>query len=205
MAHPNNVAAAEEESKLFQELNSALEIEADMKRQQHNEKWKEEGDSNTIFFHDAIKVRHTRKNIISISDDDGNVQSIPENIDKAFMNHFSNLFGNSIDFSPGLYLLNTLNLPTITYSDATALTRKATDDEIKRSLFAMNHHSFSGPDGLTVGFFTSTWTIIGPYFCKAVHNFFDKCKLLREVNTTNIALIPKTSHPSSMSSFRSIS
>lgn len=121
------------------------------------------------------------------------------------MNHFSNLFGNSIDFSPGLYLLNTLNLPTITYSDATALTRKATDDEIKRSLFAMNHHSFSGPDGLTVGFFTSTWTIIGPYFCKAVHNFFDKCKLLREVNTTNIALIPKTSHPSSMSSFRSIS
>lgn len=33
MAHPNNVAAAEEESKLFQELNSALEIEADMKRQ----------------------------------------------------------------------------------------------------------------------------------------------------------------------------
>lgn len=69
----------------------------------------------------------------------------------------------------------------------------------------MNRNSSGGPDGFNLQFFIHSWDTIKDDFLKAIHNFFTKSKLLLEVNATDLVLIPKTQHPSTVESFRPIS
>ncbi|GKD80902.1 hypothetical protein Tco_1347741, partial [Tanacetum coccineum] len=48
-----------------------------------------------------------------------------------------------------------------------------------------------GPDGYTACFFKKARHVVGANVCKTVKEFFRNGKLLREVNSTLIALIPK--------------
>jgi exonuclease III len=205
MEHPLDVQAADEERQLFLEVNSALKLEANMKRQQLNKKWHDEGDKNTKFYHDSIKVKQARENIHCITDDQGLLHSTPDSVDHAFIQYFTKQYGNQEGFIPSLSLISETVLPHITNLEASFLVRPVTDDEIKSTLFSMNKQSTGGPDGLNVVFFINTWNILGSEFCKAIHNFFNKCKILGEINCTNIALIPKCSPASTVSSYRPIS
>jgi hypothetical protein len=49
------------------------------------------------------------------------------------------------------------------------------------------------------------WDVIGNDVCKAIKEFFEKGKLLGEVNSTLITLVPKIHNPSKVSDFRPIS
>ncbi|GJY27625.1 putative RNA-directed DNA polymerase [Tanacetum coccineum] len=48
-----------------------------------------------------------------------------------------------------------------------------------------------GPDGFTFAFFTKSWDIVGQDVCNAIHDFFLNGQLLKEINHTFIAFIPK--------------
>nr|GFA57722.1 zinc knuckle CX2CX4HX4C [Tanacetum cinerariifolium] len=48
-----------------------------------------------------------------------------------------------------------------------------------------------GPDGYTATFFKEAWTIVGDEVANAIREFFTNGKLLKELNHTIIALIPK--------------
>lgn len=51
------------------------------------------------------------------------------------------------------------------------------------------------PDGYTAKFFKSAWSIVGKEVCLAVREVFVNGQLLKEINNTVIALIPKVSIP----------
>lgn len=53
-----------------------------------------------------------------------------------------------------------------------------------------------GPDGFTTKFFKCTWNVIGSDVYFAVRVFFLYGKLLRTLNNTILARIPKTNSPS---------
>ncbi|GJX43363.1 RNA-directed DNA polymerase, eukaryota, reverse transcriptase zinc-binding domain protein [Tanacetum coccineum] len=59
-------------------------------------------------------------------------------------------------------------------------------------------------DGYTACFFKNALSVIGNEVCLAVKEFFRSGKLLKEVNSTLIALIPKVHHPKFVIEFRSI-
>lgn len=46
-------------------------------------------------------------------------------------------------------------------------------------------------DGYSANFFKSMWSIIGEDFCQAVKEFFANGLILKEINVTTIALVPK--------------
>lgn len=50
-----------------------------------------------------------------------------------------------------------------------------------------------GPDGYSVEFFKASWEIVGGDVIAAVKEFFRKGRLLKDLNNTTLALIPK--HP----------
>lgn len=162
-----------------------------MKQQQLHCKWFKFGDRNTEFFHSSIKIKQAKENIRTIRTLDGTHVSSPQQIDAAFLSYFEDLLGNSSNFSPDLDTLNDISLSTISSLQSSLLVDQVTDEEIKHTLYAMNRKSSGGPDGFNVHFFISCWEIVRYDFCKAVHNFFNKCSLLFEVNSTNIVLIPK--------------
>lgn len=82
--------------------------------------------------------------------------------------------------------------------------REVSDDEIKDAMFGIEDEKAPGPDGYSSRFFKAAWGIVGGEVCKAVRDFFQNGKMLKEVNSTIIALVPKVSTPQKVSDFRPI-
>ncbi|GKD96732.1 hypothetical protein Tco_1380629, partial [Tanacetum coccineum] len=78
---------------------------------------------------------------------------------------------------------------------AAHMVRNVSDAEIKSALFSMSDDKAPGPDGFTAVFFKKAWDIVGDNFSCAIRDFFSNGKLLREINHTIIALIPKVTTP----------
>lgn len=83
--------------------------------------------------------------------------------------------------------------------------KPVTEAEIKESLFAMKSNKAPGPDGFSVRFYKVAWLVIGEDVICAIKSFFTSGKLLREVNSTIINLVPKVPNPAAMDDFRPIS
>lgn len=69
----------------------------------------------------------------------------------------------------------------------------------------MPHNKTPGTDGYTSEFFVAAWKIVRTLVISAAKEFFSSSKLLRQVNSTAIALIPKVQHPTKVKEFRPIS
>lgn len=61
-----------------------------------------------------------------------------------------------------------------------------------------------GPDGYSSQFFKDNWEIMKDDVIDAITNFFSSGKLLKQVNTTTITLIPKCNRPKKFTDFRPI-
>lgn len=76
--------------------------------------------------------------------------------------------------------------------------------EIKNAIFSIHDAKASGSDGYTANFFKSTWSITWPLLTHAVSEFFTFERLLRQWNTTLVAMIPKSGHAHAVGDFRPI-
>ncbi|KAL0299875.1 UNVERIFIED_CONTAM: putative ribonuclease H protein [Sesamum angustifolium] len=85
------------------------------------------------------------------------------------------------------------------------LVQLVTREEIKDAFFDIAEDKAPGPDGYSSGFYKAAWPVIGEEVVKAILEFFTTGRLLKQVNTTILALIPKVRLPSLVSDFRPIS
>ena len=72
-------------------------------------------------------------------------------------------------------------------------------------MFSIDDSKAPGPNGFSSRFFKAAWSIIGSDVSAAVVSFFNLGSLLREINCTIIALVPKVPNPGSMHDYRPIS
>lgn len=79
-----------------------------------------------------------------------------------------------------------------------------TSVKIKKAIFDIGDIKAPGPDGYTSCFFKRAWPIIGADVCDAIKEFFTTGKLLKEVNSTIIFLVPKSSTALKVSDYRPI-
>lgn len=76
---------------------------------------------------------------------------------------------------------------------------------MKLAMFGIDKNKSPGPNGYGSDFFRSAWEIVRGDITEAVLDFFRNGKLLKQLNSTNIALIPKVDCPESASQYRPIS
>nr|GFC99547.1 putative RNA-directed DNA polymerase, eukaryota, reverse transcriptase zinc-binding domain protein [Tanacetum cinerariifolium] len=69
--------------------------------------------------------------------------------------------------------------------------REVSEQEIKDALFSIEDDKSPGPDGFTAAFFKEAWTIIADDVINAIGEFFRNGNILKELNHTIIALLPK--------------
>lgn len=78
-------------------------------------------------------------------------------------------------------------------------------DEIKKVVFSFQGDKALSPDGFPIFFFQEYWHIVGADTTNIVKELFGSRRILKEINSTFIALIPKVVGPDSMGNFRPIS
>ena len=78
-------------------------------------------------------------------------------------------------------------------------------EEVRQALFAIESNKTPGPDGFGAGFFKHYWDLINEDLYQCILEFFRNGRMLRQINHTFIALIPKIENPSQTHHFWPIS
>jgi hypothetical protein len=169
-------------------------------RQRAKKHWATQGDRNTTFFHNAVQKRRRRNRIVSIRNTHGNDLHDPNDIANEFVHYFKSIFRSSTTNNDRTSLNTTL------LQDSEDFTNSVPDkQEIWGILKAMRKDASPGPDGFSVGFYTSAWSWIGDDITNVVRNFYATGILPPHLNDTQITLIPKKLVCHLPSDFRSIS
>nr|GMD50581.1 Transposon TX1 uncharacterized [Ipomoea batatas] len=119
-------------------------------RQRAKQFWLKDGDSNTAFFHKAVKRRHQSNRIMKLRDNNGLWIERGTHLDSLITTYFNELFNPAL----GNYdtVINCIQ-PIITDVHNEAISKRVTIQEVKAALFDMKSEKSPGPDGLNPGFF----------------------------------------------------
>ncbi|KAJ0871216.1 putative RNA-directed DNA polymerase [Helianthus annuus] len=199
---PLDVGLREKEANCLEQFKTASYDEECFLKQKSKVEWLCAGDSNTVFFHNMLKCRNARSTIQSIQDVAGN-RFEGDSVPIALVQHYEKFLGqedhvSSINMEElGINMLNT--------NEASAMVRHVSREEVKSAMFSIAENKAPGPDGYTSAFFKSAWDIVGSEVTNAVLDFFDNGKLLKQLNHTILALVPKVETPDSVLDYRPIS
>ena len=83
--------------------------------------------------------------------------------------------------------------------------RTIMEEEVKKVVFSMKAYKAPRPDGFPPTFFQHYWEVIKNELICATRDFFKMRKMLKRINKSFIALIPKSSTPRRLTNFRPIS
>lgn len=164
--------------------------------------WLSEGDGNTAYFHKMVATRRAINYVHFL------VKEASTHLDSQadMMNHcvdyFTDLLGSpSPPASFSLKDISSLISYRCSPESARRLKKKNSSEEIREVFFSLPRNKCSGPDGYSSEFFTSCWSVVDPEITAAVADFFTSGKILKQWNTTTLALIPKISNASRISEF----
>jgi hypothetical protein len=199
----DEMGIGEETKAVKKNLENLLDQSDLMWRQRTKTEWLRGGDRNTKYFHACANARKKSNFITSISNTEGHNFNSSEEVQSTFVNYFQSLFTSDVigDMMPCTQPLK----QCVTEEMNRDLLEKFSEEEVYRALHDMAPMKAPGPDGFTAGFFQKNWSIIGKDICHAILGTLNSGVLPSFLNRTNIALIPKTKNPVSVTDFRPIS
>lgn len=185
------------------ELKRAFQNEEIYWRMKSRMQWLREGDKNTRFFHAQTMKRRIKNAIRGLEEEDGTWFTDRHRIQDVAVQYFHNLF--TTNTTTGFQEIIDCVPCRVDQLDNNSLIALMTDMEIENALHQMHPTKSPGLDGFNVGFFQFHWETVGGVVLGMVKSFFQSGRLLRELNHTNIVLIPKGDKPRKITQFRPIS
>ncbi|KAL0295648.1 UNVERIFIED_CONTAM: putative ribonuclease H protein [Sesamum calycinum] len=183
----------------------AVKLEISMLQQRAKLRWLKHGDQSSKIFFRKVNATRAKQRIFQITKVDGELVTVQQDVNQEFISYFQNLFGGpSLHRSIDLEFLRPELKHTITTAEASLLVTPVTLSEVKNAFFDIDAESAPGPDGYTSAFYRNAWPVIGQTLFQAVDEFFRTGKMLKQINTTLISLIPKVSLPRYVSDYRPI-
>ena len=188
---------------VFRKLQEAYRDEEQYWEHKSRTTWHTCGDRNTKFYHALTKQRRIQNRIIGLYNEDENWVNAESKVEEVAVKYFTDLFHTSSPDEFDNFLEEVLS--SITEFQNIQLMAKATEAEVKTSLFMMHPEKAPGPDGMTVLYYQQSWSIIKKDVVDMVNNFLTTGVFDDRLNMTNICLIPKTARPNKMTELRPIS
>jgi len=140
-----------------------------------------------------------------LKDKSGNWQTDPAVIATLFVEYYEEILGNeTVNRRPATGELIRKGM-VLAKEQQCELIKSFEPAKVKKAIFQIDSNKSPGPDGFGSGFYKSAWPIVGEDVTNAVLEFFQNSKILRQINSTSIALIPKIDKPEFASQFRPIS
>ncbi|KAL2225589.1 UNVERIFIED_CONTAM: hypothetical protein Sindi_2981200 [Sesamum indicum] len=173
----------------------AAKLEQIMLQQRAKMQWMKDGDQcSRVFFRKIAQRRN------------GFTHTDLGEIAHEFVSYYQNLLGGTRRrLSVDIRYLRPWARHCITDEEANQLLLPLSADDVKQAVFDIADDKAPGPDGYSSRFFKAAWPVVGEEVTRAVLDFFSTGKLLKQVNSTILALIPKVHTPMSVNDFRPIS
>lgn len=165
-------------------------------------KWMVDGDRNTKFYHSRDVQRRRRQIVNMFKDNEGTWIKDDQAINSLLNHHFHNLYTKELS-STSLINTNT-RFPLIVINIYSQQDKNLKDEEIKQALFDMAAWKSLGPNTFPAGFYQDTWHLNGDNVDKYIQSLLNKETTLKDINNTDICLIPKMECPQVVHHFRPI-
>jgi exonuclease III len=205
LSNVNPIDLSAEILALQDEINDLLEKEEIFWRQRSRVAWMQDGDQNTRFFHAQCNQRRKTNFISGLLDSDGCWQTDQMKVADLAVEYFRNIFTSSQPQSAVIdsCLWGVERVVTQDMNDA--LLQEFSEEEVRQALWQMYPTKAPGPDGMSAIFYQTYWEIVGPEVTQAILSILHSGYMLRKINYTHIALIPKIKEPKRITDFRPIS
>jgi hypothetical protein len=185
------------------EIDTLLQQEEMWWSQSSRVLWLKHGDKNTSFFHKKASHRRKKNMIDAITDRMGHVQTVYENIETTFINHFKDLFTSQDTIHiPEIVDVVKNNISEDMYN---YIQKEFTKDEVFNAIKDIKGLTAPGPDGLPALFYQTYWDIIGNDVTEVVLKVLNHMGSTKAYNHTHIFLIPNNNNPTHPSDYRPIS
>ncbi|XP_022003085.1 uncharacterized protein LOC110900505 [Helianthus annuus] len=200
--NPFDTALRSSEAICLRDYKVAAYDEECFLKQKSKVQWLCADDSNTSYFHNYVKGRNARSKIHCIKDTKGNLFE-GDDVATTLLAHYSVFMGtedhvDKVDDTD--MFVNVLQSNV-----AENMVRQVTEDEVKQAMFSIGENKAPGPDGYTSAFFKKSWDVVGGEVTKAVLDFFSNGQILKQINHTILALVPKVETPNTVLDYRPIS
>ncbi|KAL2237629.1 UNVERIFIED_CONTAM: hypothetical protein Sindi_0954600 [Sesamum indicum] len=173
-------------------LAKAAKLEQIMLQQRAKMQWMKGGDQCSRVFFRKIAQRRSARRILQINDEHGNTHTEPGAVVNEFVTFYHSLLcGERRRAVIDLRFLRPWARHLLSEEDASSLLVPFTPVDVKQAVFDIDEDKAPGPDGYSSGFFKAAWPIVGHEVSSAVLDFFNTGRLLKQINTTLLALIPK--------------
>jgi hypothetical protein len=159
-------------------------------------------DRGSKFFHALMSHKHRRNFIPVIQRSNNLLTTSLEVVGEEFVNYYQQLLGSSKDMIPiDLEVIHSGSCLATSAHDL--LLAPVTSAEIKKKvLFGIGNDKAPGPDGYSSFLFKQSWDVVGADFSAAVQDFFILGELLKQINHSVIALVPKSANITSTLDFQ---
>ncbi|XP_062076011.1 uncharacterized protein LOC133780155 [Humulus lupulus] len=166
--------------------------------------WLKEGDENSAFFHASIRERRAQNRIYSITDAYGRWLDQPEQVQEAFLNFYEGLLATKMSNRSRVIKEIVVQGAIVKERQAQMLEANYTEDDVKQAIFSILASKAPGTDGYSSSFLQDNWEIVGKEVSEAILSFLHSGKILKEVNSTVLTLVPKSNCPNLVSDYRPI-
>ncbi|KAL2253007.1 UNVERIFIED_CONTAM: Transposon TX1 uncharacterized protein [Sesamum indicum] len=156
-----------------------LYLEHYCRMQRAKMQWMKDGDQCSRVFFRMIAQRRATSRILQINDEHGTTHTDQEKR------------RTLVDIN----YLRPWERHILSDEEASHLLSPFSPEEVKLAVFDIAEDKASGPDGYSSGFYKAAWPVVGAEVTRAVLDFFSTGRLLKQVNSTLLALIPKVHTP----------
>eukprot|EP00253_Pinus_taeda_P028466 PITA_28466 len=197
--------SSEQEKELTQQWHTRCKQEETLWKQKSRVLWLKEGEQNTKNFHrSAIDYRNANK-ILELKNDEGGILRNHNDISVLLSNHFSNIAQEpNVNREAAIQEITNAIPRLITEEQNWSLRKKITMEEVEEAVRSMPNDKAPGPDGFTINFYKACWEIVKYDIWEIVEDSRRSKTILKSLNSTFIALVPKVEEANTPEKFRPI-
>lgn len=133
------------------------------------------------------------------------MQTNQDDITKVLVEYYQDMLGRKEKNRTKTFNSFLKNGYVLTTGDQLQLLSSYIKKEVKNAMFSSDANKSPGPDGYGSSFYRKAWSIVEKNITEAVFEFFANGKILQQLNSTMITLIPKIASPLNANEFRPIS
>ena len=189
------------------QLEKHYEYKAKGAQLRSKQDWVEKGEKNTAYFLGLEKNKQTKKTIIKLKDDQGNIvtdQSKILQIEKDFYEKLYSKENENIAQS-WEYINSTEVKNKLSKHESQTCDGYVTIEELTLAVNNLKPNKSPGKDGITTNFYKKFWQSLGPILVNIFNTSYDRQKLPFSQRQSILNLIYKKNDPLDLSNYRPIS